>query len=173
MSRWLQDDPTSRPLQSGFAPGLSTALLVHCQTSWESIRELNSYVVSYLERRLARTSAERACLVAGEMLDLGVSVARAQSDLVFDLKLRPGDLYTFSVSITTSMVPERSRLLSTRVHKLMQLPHAEACKTILALVAKGKEDESCLPLARIRSESMELACSELAGNVTITASTTP
>jgi hypothetical protein len=171
--RWLQGDPSSRPPEGLASGSLSPVLVVHCDTSWESIRELNSYVAKYLGRKLARTPAERGCLVVGELLDMGVAVARAESDVVYELQLRPSDLYAFSMSIATSMVPERSRLLGTRVHKLMQIPHEEACRTILGLVARGKEDESCLPLARIRSEGMDLSCREFGGQVTITASTLP
>jgi hypothetical protein len=66
-------------------------------------------------------------------------------------------------------VPERAKLLDTRVYKLMQLPVADACKTILAAIARGREDESCLPLARIRSEGMVLDCKNIDGGVKITA----
>lgn len=167
--------PSERPSRPSFvAPsldGLQAVVKVQCDPSWESVRELNSYVARYVSRRLTATPAERACLVVSELLDSASSVARADSNLDYELLLRPGDLSNFATSISIDTVPERAKLLSTRVHRLMQLPCEEACRTILAAIARGKEDENYLPLARIRSEGMLLDCREIEGCVKITAST--
>ena len=97
--------------------------------------------------------------------------ARGDSTLEYELQLRSGDFSTFVTSIAIDTVPERARLIATRAHKLMQLPAGEACKTVLAAIALGKEDESCLPLARIRSEGMLLDCTENSGDLRVAAST--
>lgn len=151
--------------------GLQTVVKVSCEASWESVRELNGYVARYVARRLTATPAERACIVISELLDSASAVARADSNLQYELLLRQGDLSSFATSIAIDTVPERAKLLGTRVHRLMQLPAEEACRTILAAVARGKEDENYLPLARIRSEGMLLDYRELDGSVKITAST--
>jgi hypothetical protein len=153
------------------ASDLRSVVRVQCEASWEEVRELNDYVARYVGRRLASSSAERARFVISELLDTAVGAARAESKLGYELMLHPRNFSTFSTSVAIDMVPERARLLGGRVHKLMQLPVREACKTILAAIAQGKEDENCLPLARIRSEGMHLDCAEVDGGVKIVAST--
>lgn len=150
---------------------LCSVVRVQCEASWEEARDLSDYVARYVGRRLASSSAERARFVVSELLDTAVGSARAESKLDCELMLHPRNFCTFSISIELDMVPDRARLLGARVNKLMQLPVREACKTILAAIAHGKEDENCLPLARIRSEGMHLDCTEIAGGVKIVAST--
>lgn len=150
---------------------LRSVVQVRCDPSWDAVRELSEYVTRYVSRRLASSPAERARLVISELLDAAAAAARGDSTLEYELQLRPGDFSTFVTSIAIDTVPERARLIATRVHKLMQLPAGEACKTVLSAIALGKEDENCLPFARIRSEGMLLDCTENGGDLRIAAST--
>jgi hypothetical protein len=160
-----------RPFSSIDPGQLEPAVSVRCDASWESIRELTTFLAHYVNRHLTTSSAECARLVSAELLDVGLAATRAEGALHYQLLLCPGGWVAFGMSVAIDMVPARAALFRTRVERIMRLPTEEACRTILVAIASGKEDEGCLPLARIRGEGLILDCLESASHVKIVATT--
>lgn len=146
--------PMERPrieLDSGTHSRPRSVVQVRFQPIWDHIEALRTFVGAYCRTRLSAAAAERAILVAHELLENAVRYGDVTAEVEFDLRVDPAGRM-FEIRVINDAVASRSEILKKELERIDRLEPETAFGTAVQRARSTRSASGMLGLSRVRFE---------------------